>query len=315
MAEATEELKDQISSVGNGGRLAGKLVPALATAAAAAAAGLAATKGPELLKKLQGQAGDQAQQFGEKAVEGAKQQVGSSGGLMGKAASKLMGGRAGKDDGDGNGGGGGKKTRRLPIQRWTDVAVPVEKAYEAWTNFEEYPEFMHRVLDVSQEGDNKVHWQEKIWFSTRDWDGEIVERRKNDRIAWKTVGGTQHSGVISFHKLDDNLTRVMVDVDFLPSGMIEKMASGMRFVKRAVQADLARFKAYVELSDIDELEYSSKPAEIEQYKQSEDDSDGEGDSGDTRSSADEGSDDEERDSERQERESRREERRKALSAS
>jgi uncharacterized membrane protein len=314
MAEATEELKDQISNVGDGAGRAGKLVPALATAAAATAAGLAATKGPELLKKLQGQAGGEAQELGEKAVEGAKQQLGSSGGLMGKAASKLMGG-GGDDE---SGGGGGKKTRRLPIQRWTDVAVPVEKAYEAWTNFEEYPEFMHRVLDVSQEGDNKIHWQEKIWFSTRDWDGEIVERRENDRIAWKTVSGTQHSGVVTFHKLDNSLTRVMVDVDFLPSGMIEKMASGMRFVKRAVEADLARFKAYVELGEVEGLEFKSKPAEMEQNREGDGGAgdEAEGDRQEAESGGIEGAaDDEKRTEEREERESRREERRKALSAS
>src|SRR5207244_3293508 len=82
------------------------------------------------------------------------------------------------------------------------------------------------------------------------------ERRRNERIAWKTVTGTSHEGVVTFHKLDDRLTRVMVDLDFHPSGMIEKMASGMRFVKRAVEADLARFKAYVELGEAEGLEYS-----------------------------------------------------------
>src|SRR5438477_2774424 len=115
---------------------------------------------------------------------------------------------------------------------------------------------MHRVLSVQQEEDDKIRWEEKIWFSKRQWEGEITDRRKNDRIAWKTVTGTSHEGVVSFHKLDDKLTRVMVDLDFHPSGMIEKMASGMRFVKRAVEADLARFKAYVELGEAKGLEYS-----------------------------------------------------------
>src|SRR5205085_830288 len=78
-----------------------------------------------------------------------------------------------------------------------------------------------------------------------------------------TTSGMAHAGVVTFHKLDDELTRVMVDMDFVPQGMIEKMASGMRFVKRAVQADLARFKAYVELGQAEDLEYHSKPAERE----------------------------------------------------
>jgi len=226
MAQAMEEVKDKISPEGNGSGMMSKdkLMPALATAAAAAAAGLVATKGPDLVKKLTGEANEEAEELGGKAAEGAKKQLGENGGLMGKAASKLMGG----------GGGGsqkGGKTRRLPIQRWTDVAVPVNQAYEAWTKWEEWPNFMHRVLEVSEEDDNKIHVSEKIWFWTREWDGEITEQRKNDRIAWKTESGMQHSGVVSFHKLDDNLTRVMVTVDFHPTGMIEKMASGLRFVK------------------------------------------------------------------------------------
>jgi hypothetical protein len=190
----------------------------------------------------------------------------------------------------------------------------VNKAYDAWTNFEEFPKFMHRVLEVKEE-DSKIHWREKIWFSTREWDGEIVEQRKNDRIAWKSVSGTQHSGVISFHKLDDKLTRVMVDIDFLPTGMIEKMASGMRFVKRAVEADLARFKAYVEFAEAKELEYKSTPAEMEQNQQGDDDESG-GDRQEAESRGSEGSNDDgdrDRESEREERESRRQERRKAMS--
>jgi uncharacterized membrane protein len=312
MAQAMEEVKDKISPEGNGSGMMSKdkLMPALATAAAAAAAGLVATKGPDLVKKLTGEANEEAEELGGKAAEGAKKQLGENGGLMGKAASKLMGG----------GGGGsqkGGKTRRLPIQRWTDVAVPVDKAYEAWTKWEEWPNFMHRVLEVSEEDDNKIHVSEKIWFWTREWDGEITEQRKNDRIAWKTESGMQHSGVVSFHKIDDNLTRVMVDMDFLPTGVVEKMASGMRFVKRAVQADLARFKAYVEFADAQDLEYKSSPEEMQQNQQDGDDEEQDGDSQEAQSRGDDSdsSSDEDREQERKERESRREERKQALSSS
>jgi uncharacterized membrane protein len=309
MADTTEQVKETVSNNNGGSSLTkDKLLPAFATAAAAAAAGLVATKGPDLLKKINGEANEEAEELGGKAAEGAKKQLGSSGGMVGKAASKLMGG--------GGGGQKGGKTRRLPIQRWTDVAVPIDKAYEAWTNFEEFPNFMHRVLEVSEE-DNKIHWREKIWFATREWDGEITDKRKNDRIAWKSVSGTQHSGVITFHKLDDKLTRVMVDIDFLPTGMIEKMASGVRFVKRAVEGDLARFKAYVELGDAEGLEYSSKPEEMERHREGGDGDEqkGEGDPQETEGSRDgESSGAGERENERQERENRREERRKAFSS-
>ena len=151
--------------------------------------------------------------------------------------------------------GATKKTRRLPIQRWTDVAVPVEQAYESWTKFETFPKFMHRVLHVEEKGENAVAWEEKIWFSRRQWEGKITDRRENDRIAWKTTKGMSHRGLVTFHRLDERLTRVMVDLEFEPTGAIEKLASGLRFVKRAVQADLARFKAYVEMEDAKGIEY------------------------------------------------------------
>jgi uncharacterized membrane protein len=232
------------------------VIPAVATAASVVA--YAARKGAgEAKDKLEGE----AEKLGEEGMQGAKKGLasGGGGGALGKLASKAIGG------GGGGGGGGGKakKTRRLPIQRYTDIAAPVATVYEKWTEFEEFPNFMHRVLNVKQEEDNKVTWDEKIWFSSRHWEGEITERKRNKRIAWKTTSGMAHAGVVTFHKLDDELTRVMVDMDFVPQGMIEKMASGLRFVKRAVQADLARFKAYVEMGQAEDLEYHSKPAERE----------------------------------------------------
>jgi uncharacterized membrane protein len=291
------------------------LIPAAATAVTAAAAGLAAKKGPDLMKKITGTAEGEAEEIGRHGAEGAKEALGGGGGAIGKAgkaAAKLIGGGGPQTGG---------KTRRLPIQRWTDVAVPVEEAYERWTNFEEFPKFMHRVLEVKQEEDDKLHWREKIWFSTREWDGQITDKRRNDRIAWKSVSGTQHSGVISFHRLDRNLTRVLVTVDFVPSGMIEKMASGMRFVKRAVEADLARFKAYVEFGNANGLEYRSKPQEMEQHRDEGEDADKQ--EGREREeqpqaaaggSSESGETDEEREAQRQERERRRKERQEALSS-
>ena len=318
--ESTDGLVDQAeakigSENGGSGLSALKskdiLLPAAATAAAAAAAGFAAKKGPDLIKMLSGEANEEAEELGRKGAEGAKKQLGGAG-LAGKAASKLLGG-------GGSSGGSGGKTRRLPVQRWTDVAVPVETAYKAWTKFEEFPKFMHRVLEVKpeEEDKNKLHWREKIWFSTREWDAEITDKRQNDRIAWKSVSGTHHSGVISFHRLDKNLTRVLVTVDFVPSGMIEKLGSGMRFAKRAVEADLARFKAYIEFGDAKGLEYRAQPEEMEQHRGDEDGDEDEAQSREE-STGEESSSDadgEERESERRERENRRQERKETLKSS
>jgi uncharacterized membrane protein len=316
MAEDAEETGgDEGAETNAGSNGSSSLLSALTSkellipAALSAASAVAATKGPDLFRSLtqatEEKGEDEAERLGEKSAEGAKRAMsGGKAGLAGKVASKAFGG------GGGGSGSGGKKTRRLPIQRWTDVAVPVEQAYEAWTAFDTFPRFMHRVLEVERKGNDKVGWQEKIWFSRRQWEGKITDRRKNDRIAWKTTSGMSHSGVVSFHPIAERLTRVMVTMEFEPNGMLEKMASGLRFVKRAVQADLARFKAYVEMEDAKGVEYRPVKDEDDESESK----DGNGGAESRERSGDDGDDDGARDAERQERESRRQERREATSA-
>jgi uncharacterized membrane protein len=315
------EVEEQVEKVSpNGGgdgksalsRLMNKdtLIPVAAAAATAAAAGLVAKKGPDVKSKIAGQAKDGAEELGGKAAEGAKEQITGGGGV-----GSMLGGAAKLIPGIGGGGGGGKKkTRRLPIQRWTDIAVSRDVVYEKWTQFEDFPKFMHRVLSVQQKDDDTVIWEEKIWFSKRKWQGKITDKRKNDRIAWTTESGTAHTGIVTFHELDKNLTRVLVTVDFQPSGMLEKMASGLRFVKRAVQSDLARFKAYVELGEAEGVEYESVPSEDDQADQKDDQGD---EQDEQRAEQDDGSgddDSEDREAEREEREARRKERRESARA-
>jgi uncharacterized protein YndB with AHSA1/START domain len=299
--DAKSTVKDKVEDVtGNGSK--GK--EALVAAAVSAVGALAASKGPDLVRKVAGatqeKSENKAEEMGQKALEGAKDSLGKAGGV-GKLASKALGG--------GGGGGGGKKTRRLPIQRWTDVAAPIDDVYEAWTKFDQFPQFMHRVLNVEQKDRDKISWSEKIWFSKRQWEGRVTERRKNERIVWKTNSGMSHKGIVSFHKLAPNLTRVMITMEFEPNGMMEKMASGLRFVKRAVQADLARFKAYVEMEQAKGIEYRPNPKD-EEGDNGEEDDDQQQDDADEPTSRDEKSD-EEREQERKEREKGRQQRRKS----
>jgi uncharacterized membrane protein len=292
---------------GNGGGFASRLkskevlIP-VAAAGATALAGLARRKGPDMAQKVKELGGGAAENLGQRGAEGAKQELGGGGGVSGLAGgvvSKALGG---------GGGHGRPKTRRLQIQRWTDVAVPIEKAFEAWMNFDEYPKFMHRVLSIKQE-DNKLTWDEKIWFSKRQWEAEIVEQRDNELVAWKTTSGAAHAGVVSFHRLEDHLTRVMVTVDFRPTGMFEKMASGLRFVKRAVEADLARFKSYVEFQEVG---LDAPQERLQDVKQEEDQDRDKGKDDGDRGQGEES--DAERESTRSERQNRREQRREKATA-
>ena len=164
-----------------------------------------------------------------------------------------------KDDSDdkggdgGNGGGGGGdgvgKGRRMPVQQAIDVGVPVKTAYNQFTQFEEWPNFMHRVTSVSQEDETNVSFKSKIWGISREFQAEIDEQRPDERIKWHVTQGLSHQGVATFHELAPRLTRIEVNVDVEPGSLIEKFARGARHVKRAVRADLHRFKAYVMMNE------------------------------------------------------------------
>jgi uncharacterized membrane protein len=135
--------------------------------------------------------------------------------------------------------------RRLPVQESVDVAVPLETAYDQFTHFEELPKFMHRVEKVERD-DTHLIWHENIRGVRREWEAEITEQRPNERIAWKSLSGTQTSAVLTFHRLSDRLTRIEVNFDFQPQGLLEKAASGLRMSRRALRSDLMRFKAFIE---------------------------------------------------------------------
>jgi uncharacterized membrane protein YgcG len=137
----------------------------------------------------------------------------------------------------------------MPVQQAVDVAVPIETAYNQWTQFEDWPEFMHRVTRVTQEDECTVSFATKIWTRTREFKAEIITQRPDERIKWRVSQGITHTGVVTFHELAPRLTRIELNMDVDPGSLIEKAARGMRHVKRAVRADLHRFKAYIEVQE------------------------------------------------------------------
>jgi len=166
--------------------------------------------------------------------------------------SKLKPGSSDQEDGDEEGRaapGQGGSGRRMPIQQSVDVAVPIKVAYNRWTLFEDWPEFMHRVDSVEQADDTTLSFSTKVWGITKRFEAKIVEQRPDQRIEWDATEGLAHTGVVTFHKLSDRLTRIEVSLDVEPHGMVEKMGRGLRFTKRAVRADLHRFKALIELDE------------------------------------------------------------------
>ena len=141
-------------------------------------------------------------------------EAGGAGGIVKEAASGLI---PGLGSGDGGGGASGVpgvgKGRRMPVQQSVDVAVPLETAYNQWTQFEDWPEFMHRVTRVTQDDDCTVKFATKIWGKTKQFEAKIETQRPDERIKWKVAQGITHTGVVTFHELAPRLTRIEVNLD------------------------------------------------------------------------------------------------------
>lgn len=127
-----------------------------------------------------------------------------------------------------------------------DVRVPVRTAYDQWTQFEEFPRFMDGVKRVDQVDDTHLHWVAKVAGKEKEWDAKITEQTPDQRIAWTATSGAPNGGVVTFHRLDDNTTRVTVQMDVEPEGPIEKIGTAAGLLENQVKDDLERFKKFIE---------------------------------------------------------------------
>ena len=128
-----------------------------------------------------------------------------------------------------------------------DVKVPIRVAYDQWTQFETFPQFMEGVESVTQLDDTRNHWKVEVAGVTREFDTEITEQYPEERIAWTTVGGeVKQAGVVTFHKLDEGTTRVTIQVDWEPHGLTEKAGAAAGVDERRVKGDAQRFKEFIE---------------------------------------------------------------------
>ena len=132
------------------------------------------------------------------------------------------------------------------VTKSVDVDVPVRKAYDQWTQFESFPQFMGGVESITQNDATRTHWKTKVGGVEREFDAEITEQHPDERVAWKSTDGTTHAGVVTFHRLSDAATRVTVQLDWQPDGIVEKVGAAVGVDDHQVKADLDRFKEFVE---------------------------------------------------------------------
>ena len=127
-----------------------------------------------------------------------------------------------------------------------DVNVPIRTAYNQWTQFEEFPRFMDGVREIRQLDPTHVHWKTEIAGVKREFDAEITEQLPDERVAWKSIEGERQAGVVTFHRLDENTTRVTCQMDFEPDGVLEQAGDKLGFLDRQVKGDMKRFKEFIE---------------------------------------------------------------------
>jgi uncharacterized membrane protein len=139
-----------------------------------------------------------------------------------------------------------EETAVTSVEASIEVGVPIETAYNQWTQFEDFPKFMEGVEEVRQLDDVRLHWRAAIGGVTREWDAEITEQRPEERVAWTSTSGSQNGGVVTFHRLDDDTTKVMLQLDLEPEGLVEKAGDMLGVVKRRAKGDLERFKEFIE---------------------------------------------------------------------
>jgi uncharacterized membrane protein len=131
-------------------------------------------------------------------------------------------------------------------EKSVDVAVPVRTAYDQWTQFELFPRFMEGVDRIDQLDAKTTHWVTSIGGVKREFDAQITEQHPDERVAWRASDGPTQSGVVTFHRLSEDTTRVHLQMELEPEGVAEKVGAVAGVIGHRIQGDLDRFKQYIE---------------------------------------------------------------------
>ncbi|WP_069811684.1 SRPBCC family protein [Streptomyces sp. TP-A0874] len=192
-----------------------------------------------------------ARAVAKQGAKGAKDKV------VDTAKGAVGGGGGGGDGGGGGGGGGGGKAgdkKVTNIVEVLDVGLPLRRVYDHWTEFEEFTSFMKGVVEASRSDDVTSEWTFKVGPSKRHVKATVEEQVPDERIVWKTSGEVTTHGAISFHELAPSLTRIVVVVEYSPSGFLEKTGNIWRVQGRRLRLDLKHFQRYVTLGVEEEPE-------------------------------------------------------------
>jgi hypothetical protein len=132
------------------------------------------------------------------------------------------------------------------VEKSIEVNVPVSTAYNQWTQFEEFPRFMGGVQEVRQLDDKRMHWVAEIAGVKREWDATILEQVPDQKVAWAATEGATNAGAVHFQPIGTDRTLVRLSLEYEPEGLVEKAGDALNIVEKRAEADLEKFKAYIE---------------------------------------------------------------------
>jgi uncharacterized membrane protein len=133
------------------------------------------------------------------------------------------------------------------IVKSVEVGVPLQTAYDQWTQFEEFPRFMRNVKEVRQLDDTRLLWTAEVAGREHSWEAKIIEQEPNRRIRWQATEGLQNGGTVTFEPGNGGtMTHIHVEMDYEPEGVVEKVGSAVKADEAVVKADLHRFKELIE---------------------------------------------------------------------
>ncbi|RBY79572.1 cyclase [Geodermatophilus sp. TF02-6] len=132
------------------------------------------------------------------------------------------------------------------VEKSIQVDVPVDQAYNQWTQFEDFPHFMGGVEEVRQLDDRRLHWVAEIAGVRREWEATILEQVPDQKIAWAATSGATNAGAVRFEPTGPSATTVYLTLEYEPEGVVEQVGDKLGIVERQVKSDLQRFKDLIE---------------------------------------------------------------------
>ncbi|MEU9201216.1 SRPBCC family protein [Streptomyces sp. NPDC048332] len=127
-----------------------------------------------------------------------------------------------------------------------DMKAPVAISWALWSDVTQWPTFLSHVQRVDPLDERRFAWQLALPGVDKSFVAELTEVVAEDRIAWKTTEGVHHAGVVTFHRLDDESSRLTLQIEYDPQGFVEHLGALTNLDSVLANYDLGEFQKLAE---------------------------------------------------------------------